>query len=103
MFGKLIVKKTCYYLKSPLAADFQPFIPHLKRQLQHRAAAGAAGAARHRSLPKEVISIPSLLGSEHNTQELPGWRLLGGRIFTPLLTGLANASKSKLPSELNTL
>lgn len=84
MFGKLIVKKTCYYLKSPLSANYQIPIAHVKRQLQHRAATGAAGAGRHRSLPREVISIPSLLGSEHDTRVLPGWRLLEGRRFTPL-------------------
>lgn len=89
MFGRLIVKKTRYCLKSPLSANYQIFIPHPKRQLQHRAATGAAGAARQRSLPREVISIPSLL---------PGWGLPEGRILTPLPTRLANGCKSKCSS-----
>lgn len=37
MFGKLIVKKTCYYFKSPLTAKYQIFMPHPKMQQQLRA------------------------------------------------------------------
>lgn len=67
MFGKLIVKKSCYYLKSPLTANYQIFTPPSQKAAAaqgSQAAAGAAGAARHRSLPREAMSIPLLLGSD---------------------------------------
>lgn len=48
-----------------------------------QAATGAAGAAGYRSLPREMISIPSLLGSQHKTQVMPGWRLPRGE-YLPL-------------------
>lgn len=57
MFGKLIVKKTCYYLKSPLAADFQPFIPPSQK--------AAAAQGSRRSCRSSEALIPPQAGHKH--------------------------------------
>jgi len=69
MLGKLTVKKTCYYLTSPLPDNYQIFTAHLERQLQHRAARQPREPPSSKASvpPRGGHKIPSLLGPKHNT------------------------------------
>lgn len=57
MFGRLIVKKTCYCLKSPLSANYQIFIP------QSQKAAAAQGG--HGSCRSSEAAVPPQGGPKH--------------------------------------
>lgn len=70
-----------------LSATYQIFTAYFKRQLVH-----SAGEGRHQSLHRQVTGVPWPLGSQRDTQVLPGSKLLEGRTSTPSPPGC----KSKL-------